>query len=144
MDFYSWVCHNQMLFNEIFFPRMSNMKMEELNRRRSSFIVIEETLKSPQGSFNTNHDFLKSPQPSIKQNGSRQNSLRVAVQHRRASIISISQDNLLEVAAGPSRSGSFRSSSNENLLAASLFRYWWCLLCISLRVSCNKIPVHTL
>ena len=60
-----------MLFNEIIFPRMSNMKMEELNRRRASFIVIEETLKSPQGSFNTNHDFLKSPQPSIKQNGSR-------------------------------------------------------------------------
>ena len=112
-----------MLFNEIIFPRMSNMKMEELNRRRASFIVIEETLKSPQGSFNTNHDFLKSPQPSIKQNGSRQNSLRVAVQHRRASIISISPDNLLEVAAGPSRSGSFRSSSNENLLAVSLFRY---------------------
>jgi len=92
--------------------RMSNMKMEELNRRRASFIVIEDTLKSPK----PNHNFLNSPQPSIKQNGSRQNSLRVAVQHRRASIVSISPDNLLEVAAGPSRSGSFRSSSNENLL----------------------------
>jgi len=90
--------------------RMSNIKMEELNRRRASFNMVEDTVKSPQGSFQ------KSPQPSNKLNNSRQNSLRVAVQHRRASIISINPENLLEVAPGPSRTGSFRSSSNENLL----------------------------
>jgi hypothetical protein len=94
--------------------RMSNMKMEELNRRRASFIIIEDTLNSPQGSFQANPEYIKSPQPSTKQNGSRTDSLRVAVQHRRASIISISPDNLLE--AGQNRSTSFRSNSNENLL----------------------------
>ena len=92
---------------------MSNLKMEELNRRRASCIIIEDTLKSPRDSLKPSQH---SPQPSIKQNGSRANSLRVAVQTRRASIISISQDNLLEVAAGHSRNDIFRDASNENLL----------------------------
>ena len=98
---------------------MSNMKMEELNRRRASFNVSKDTLQSPQGSFSANQEYPKSPQPSNKLNNSRQNSLRVAVQQRRASIISISQENIMEVAAGPSRTGSCRSESNENLLVVS-------------------------
>ena len=87
--------------------------MEKLNRRRASFIF-----QSPEGSINAHQDFSKSPQPSNKTNHSRQNSLRVTVQHRRASIIYISPEDMLEVANGQSRSrsGSFRSSSNENLL----------------------------
>ena len=101
----------QIKFVDLF--RMSNLKMEELNRRRASCIIIEDTLKSPRDSLKPSQH---SPQPSIKQNGSRANSLRVAVQTRRASIISISQDNLLEVAAGHSRNDIFRDASNENLL----------------------------
>ena len=99
--------------------RMSNMKMEELNRRRASFIIIEDTMKSPQGSFKANHEYQNSPQPSIKQNGSRANSLRVAVQQRRASVISISHDNMLEVATNNNRRDSFRVASNGNLLMVS-------------------------
>jgi len=96
--------------------RMSNMKMEELHRRRASIMV-----QSPNGSFTGDPEFVKSPQPSNKTNHSRQNSLRVAVQHRRASIISTNQQDLLEVGNGQarSRSGSFRSHSNENLLLPS-------------------------
>ena len=75
---------------------MSNMKLEELNRRRASFNILQET-----------------------QDNTRHNSLRVAVKQRRASVISINPDNLLEVAAGPTRTGSFRSSSNDNLLMVS-------------------------
>ena len=92
------------------------MKMEELHRRRASIMV-----QSPNGSFAGDPEFVKSPQPSNKTNHSRQNSLRVAVQHRRASIISTTQQDLLEVGNGQarSRSGSFRSHSNENLLLVS-------------------------
>ena len=95
---------------------MSNMKMEELNRRRASFKILQET---PEGSFSVQQEFHKSPQPSNKPNDARQNSLRVAVKQRRASIISINTDNLLEVAAGPTRTGNFKSSSNDNLLMVS-------------------------
>ena len=87
--------------------------MEELNRRRASFNILQET---PEGSFSANQEFHKSPQPSNKINYSRHNSLRVAVQQRRASIISISTDNILEVAAGPNGTMNFTTSSNENLL----------------------------
>ena len=87
--------------------------MEELYRRRGSFIV-----QSPNGSFTVDPGIATSPQPSNKTSHSRQNSLRVAVQHRRASIISINKDNLLEVGIGQSRSrsGSVRSINKDNLL----------------------------
>ena len=92
---------------------MSNIKMEELYKRRGSFIV-----QSPNGSFTVDPGIAPSPQPSNKTSHSRQNSLRVAVQHRRASIISINKDNLLEVGIGESRSrsGSVRSVNKYNLL----------------------------
>ena len=88
------------------------MKLDELHRRRASIMV-----QSPDGSFAAEQDFPKSPQPSIKTSHSRQNSLRVAVQHRRTSIISANQE-LLEVGReqSRSRSGSFRAPSSENLL----------------------------
>ena len=76
------------------------MKMEELHRRRASIMV-----QSPNGSFAGDPEFVKSPQPSNKTNHSRQNSLRVAVPHRRASIISANQE-LLEVGREQSRSRS--------------------------------------
>ena len=97
---------------------MSNLKMEELNRRRASCIIVEDTLRSPRESLKPSQH---SPQPSIKQNGSRANSLHVAVQNRRASIISTSQDNLLTVAAGHSRND--RDASNENLLIMVSFQH---------------------
>ena len=98
---------------------MSNLKMEELNRRRASCVIIEDTLRSPRESLKPSQH---SPQPSIKQNGSRANSLHVAVQNRRASIISTSQDNLLTVAAGHSRNDIFRDASNENLIIMVSFQ----------------------
>ena len=99
---------------------MSNLKMEELNRRRASCIIIEDTLRSPRESLKPSQH---SPQPSVKQNGSRANSLHVAVQNRRASIISTSQDNLLDVTAGHSRNDIFRDVSNENLLIMVSFQH---------------------
>ena len=90
------------------------MKMEELNKRRASFLV------SPPD------DVQNSPHPSTKEETSlsRENSLRVAVQHRRASIISMKPDSReskdrLDVEAR-SRSGSFRSDSREHLLMVSI------------------------
>ena len=78
------------------------MRMEELNRRHS-------TLGSPQGS-QLSH---RSPQGPAK--SGEQNSLVVAVQQRRASIISISPENLLDVTSH-SRSASVRSSHSHKHL----------------------------
>ena len=90
------------------------MKMEELNKRRASFLV------SPPD------DIKNSPQPSTKGESSlsRENSLRVAVQHRRASIISMKPESRegrdrLDVEVR-SRSGSFRTDSKEHLLMVSI------------------------
>ena len=84
------------------------MRMEELNRRHS-------TLGSPQGS-QLSH---RSPQGQPK--SGEQNSLVVAVQQRRASIISISPDNLLDV-TNHSRSASVRSSHSHKHLQVSPVR----------------------
>ena len=113
--------------------------MEELNRRHS-IMGSQSPLKSPQGSLmshekstKTSDDYNRSPQPGAKNGGadkvggsSRQNSLVVAVQQRRASIISIgqqphvSQENLLEVASSHVRSGSVRSSHSNHLVPAQV------------------------
>jgi len=87
--------------------RMSNMRMEELNRRHST-LGSQSPLKSPQGS-QVSH---RSPQAGAK---AEQNSLMVAVQQRRASIISISPDNLLDVSSH-SRSASVRSTHSHKHL----------------------------
>ena len=88
---------------------MSNMRMEELNRRHSTLGSPGSPLKSPQGSL-VSH---RSPQAQSK--AGEQNSLMVAVQQRRASIISISPDNLLDVTAH-SRSASVRSTHSHKHL----------------------------
>ena len=90
--------------------------MEELNRRRASFNILQDTSER---TFSALQEFHNSPQPSNKLIDTRKNSLRVFVQQRRASIISINTDNLLEMASGPTRTGNFRSSSNDNLLMVS-------------------------
>ena len=85
--------------------RMSNMRMEELNRRHSTLGSQSSPLKSSPGS------------PQV---GGGENCLVVAVQQRRASIISISPENLLDVASHPashssshSRSASVRSTHSS-------------------------------
>ena len=87
----------------VFLPcRMSNMRMEELNRRHSTLGSQSSPLKSAPGS------------PQV---AGGENCLVVAVQQRRASIISISPDNLLDVvphtataSSSHSRSASVRST----------------------------------
>ena len=117
--------------------RMSDMRMEELNRRHSVILGSQSPLKSPQGSLMSHNnrssdksdEYSRSPAPDTTAGTSRQNSLVVAVQQRRASIISIgqqgghhSQDNLLEVTAGGQhmRSGSIRSSHSNHLAPAQV------------------------
>ena len=106
-------CHFTSKFSLL---RMSDMRMEELNRRHSVILGSQSPLKSPQGSLMSHNnrssdksdEYSRSPAPDTTAGNSRQNSLVVAVQQRRASIISIgqqggghhSQDNLLEVTAG--------------------------------------------
>ena len=74
---------------------MSNMRMEELNRRHST-LGSQSPLKSSPGS---------------PQGVGGENSLVVAVQQRRASIISISPENLLDVVPHPAPSSSSHSRS---------------------------------
>ena len=79
--------------------RMSNMRMEELNRRHST-LGSQSPLKSSPGS------------PQV---AGGENCLVVAVQQRRASIISISPENLLDPGASSShsRSASVRSTHSS-------------------------------
>lgn len=123
--------------------RISEIRLEDLNRR-ASILGSSSPLKSPAGSLISHRsgapgvpdpDYTRSPLMGGKTEsgpgGSRQNSLVVAVQARRASIISInnqaqaipsqvSQENLLDVGpSGPghhTRSASVRSSHSSNLL----------------------------
>ena len=72
------------------------MRMEELNRRHSTLGSQSSPLKSSPGS------------PQV---GGGENCLVVAVQQRRASIISISPENLLDVVPHPASTSSSHSRS---------------------------------